>query len=168
MFRLLNLVALLVAIGAASSALAGSKRAGNGRDQSGHRHEMESFSAGQPGDAKRPARVIQVIMLDGDGKMSFVPDRIDVRQGEQIRFMLRNDGELEHEFVLANHVENLGHAATMKINPDMVHDAANAKRLQPKGTAETLWRFTKTGEFEFACLIPGHSESGMIGIVTVE
>jgi uncharacterized cupredoxin-like copper-binding protein len=31
-----------------------------------------------------------------------------------------------------------------------------------------VWRFTKSGEFEFACLIPGHRESGMIGKVVVK
>ena len=32
---------------------------------------------------------------------------------------------------------------------------------------EILWRFTNTGSFEFACLIPGHYEMGMHGPLTV-
>ena len=31
-----------------------------------------------------------------------------------------------------------------------------------------VWRFTKTGEFEFACLIPGHLEAGMHGKIIVK
>jgi uncharacterized cupredoxin-like copper-binding protein len=30
-----------------------------------------------------------------------------------------------------------------------------------------VWRFSKAGTFEFACLIPGHREAGMTGTVTV-
>jgi uncharacterized cupredoxin-like copper-binding protein len=31
-----------------------------------------------------------------------------------------------------------------------------------------IWRFTKAGTFEFACLIPGHREAGMIGTIIVK
>ena len=127
-----------------------------------------SFSAGEPGDPKKPARVVQVTMREGDGKMMFVPDRVEVRKGEQIRFVLRNDGELEHEFVLATTEENLKHAEQMKKNPDMEHDDPNGKRLKPNATGEIVWHFTKAGTFEFACLIPGHREAGMFGTVIVK
>jgi plastocyanin len=60
-----------------------------------------TFSAGQPGDPKKPARIIKVKMFEGSGKMGYEPARIEVRQGEQIRFVLQNDGEEDHEFVLA-------------------------------------------------------------------
>ena len=70
-------------------------------------------------------------MREGDGKMMFVPDKVEVRKGEQIRFMLRNDGVLEHEFMLATTEENLKHAELMKKFPDMEHDDPNGKRLKP-------------------------------------
>jgi uncharacterized cupredoxin-like copper-binding protein len=50
----------------------------------------------------------------------------------------------------------------------MEHDDPNGKSLPPKGTAEIFWRFSKPGTFEFACLIPGHREAGMIGTVVVK
>jgi uncharacterized cupredoxin-like copper-binding protein len=50
----------------------------------------------------------------------------------------------------------------------MEHDDPNAKRLKPKATNEIVWRFTKRGEFEFACLIPGHREAGMLGKIVVK
>lgn len=100
--------------------------------------------------------------------MVFVPERVEVKRGEQIRFMLRNDGELEHEFVLATTEENIKHAEDMKKNPEMEHDDPNAKRLAPKRAGEIVWRFSKAGTFEFGCLIPGHREAGMIGTVIVK
>jgi uncharacterized cupredoxin-like copper-binding protein len=107
-------------------------------------------------------------MREADGRMLFTPDRLEVRRGEQVRFMLRNNGELDHEMVLATLEENLKHAVEMQKNPDMEHDDPNAKRLAPKKSGEIVWQFTKTGEFDFSCLIPGHREAGMTGKVIVK
>ena len=134
----------------------------------GHSHDATHFSAGEPGNHKRPARVIVVTMKEGDGKMLYFPDKIEVRKGEQIRFILQNTGELDHEFLLATTEENLKHGEVMKKYPDMEHDDPNGKRLKPKGKSEIVWRFSKAGEFEFACLIPGHREAGMLGKVIVK
>jgi uncharacterized cupredoxin-like copper-binding protein len=131
-------------------------------------HEGEHFSAGEPGNPKKPARLIQVTMRDDDGKMQFVPDRVDVKKGEQVHFIIQNKGVLKHEFTLASVNDNDKHAELMKKYPDMEHDDPNAKSVDPGKTAEILWRFTKAGEFEFACLIPGHKEAGMHGFVHVK
>jgi len=40
--------------------------------------------------------------------------------------------------------------------------------VQPNAKNEIIWRFSKAGTFEYACLIPGHREAGMIGKVTVK
>jgi uncharacterized cupredoxin-like copper-binding protein len=131
-------------------------------------HDQAHFSAGEPGNPKKPARSILVTMREGDGKMMFFPDRVEVKRGEQIRFLLTNVGELDHEFVLATTEENLKHAEEMKKNPEMEHDDPNAKRVAPKKKSEIVWRFTKAGTFEYGCLIPGHREAGMTGIVIVK
>jgi uncharacterized cupredoxin-like copper-binding protein len=126
------------------------------------------FSAGEPGDPKKPARAVLITMKEADGKMLFIPDRIEVRRNEQVRFILTNVGFLEHEFLLATTEENLKHAEEMKKNPDMEHDDPNGKRVAPKKKAEIVWKFTKVGEFEYGCLIPGHREAGMFGKVVVK
>lgn len=130
-------------------------------------HEGE-FSAGEPGNPNKPAQAIQVTMRESDGKMLFVPDRIQVRKGEQVRFTIRNDGALRHEFTLASVADNKKHAEVMQKNPNMEHDDPNSKTLEPGKTGEMLWRFSSAGTFEFACLIPGHREAGMHGTVTVK
>ena len=132
----------------------------------GSSHEETAF--GKPGDPKKPARPVPIVMTEVNGKMSFIPSLIEVKQGEQIKFILRNNGELDHELVLATLEMNLAHAEEMKKNPDMEHDDPNAKRLAPKKTGEIVWQFTKTGEFDFSCLIPGHRESGMTGKIIVK
>lgn len=159
-------VILVLAIALAAAAASWPAIAGPGT--SGHSHEHEEYSAGVPGDPKKPARVVNMVMTEKDGRMIFIPDRLEVRMGEQVRFRLRNDGELEHEFVLGTTEDNLMHAKQMQKHPDMEHDDANAIRLKPKSSGELVWRFTDAGTFEFACLIPGHREAGMFGTVEVK
>jgi uncharacterized cupredoxin-like copper-binding protein len=129
-----------------------------------------TFSAGEPGDSNKPARTIRVRMLDDGNEqhMRFEPALIRVRKGEQVRFLLENGGTESHEFMLATVAENRKHAELMKKFPDMEHDDPNAKRLPIAERGELVWRFTKAGTFEFACLIPGHYEAGMHGKVIVK
>src|SRR5262245_50750223 len=126
------------------------------------------FAAGEPGDPKKPFRVIEITMTDGPGTMTYSPNRIDVRKGEQIKFVLRNTGYLPHEFLIDSFENNAKHKIQMEKNPEMEHDDPNGKRVESKKSAEILWRFTKAGTFEFACLIPGHYETGMKGVVNVK
>lgn len=101
-------------------------------------------------------------------EMEYAPANIEVKRGEQIRFLIRNAGQDDHEFLLATTEENLRHAEQMKAHPHMQHDDPNAVRLTPNKSAEIVWKFTKSGTFEYSCLIPGHREGGMIGKVTVK
>ena len=131
-------------------------------------HSAHHFSAGEPGNPKKPARTIKVSMQEDGKKMLYEPSRIVVHKGEQIRFVIFNDGNETHEFVLATVKENLKHAAAMKKNPHMAHHDPNAITLTPYVGGELLWKFTKAGTFEYGCLIPGHREAGMHGVVVVK
>jgi uncharacterized cupredoxin-like copper-binding protein len=130
----------------------------------GHEH----FSAGEPGDPKKPSRTVKVTMLEQGKQMLFEPAVVEVRLGEQIRFVIYNEGTWNHEFVLATEPANRKHAELMKKFPDMEHNDPNAARLSPFSSGEILWKFTRRGEFEYACLIPGHLEAGMHGEVIVK
>jgi uncharacterized cupredoxin-like copper-binding protein len=131
-------------------------------------HDGSHFSAGEPGDPKKPARIVKISMLEEGKKMLFEPAVVEVSRGEQIRFVITNGGTYDHEFMLATKADNRKHAAVMKKFPDMEHDDPNAKRLAPFNNGELVWRFTKRGEFEYACLIPGHLEAGMHGKIIVK
>lgn len=128
-------------------------------------HEKHSdYSAGEPGNPKQPSREIVVLMSE----MDYTPSKIEVKRGEQIRFVIRNVGSESHEFLLASTVDNLKHAEQMKKNPDMEHDEPNGVKLAPNKAGEILWKFTKVGSFEYSCLIPTHRELGMIGKIVVK
>ena len=133
-----------------------------------HDHGHHTFGAGEPGDAMRPARVVEVTATDEGGHMTFSPDRLELAKGEQVRFNVRNIGVLDHEFVIGDGRENAEHAKMMAQMPDMKHSDPNAVTIPAGKSASLLWRFTKAGKFEFACLIAGHYESGMHGVVIVK
>ena len=132
-------------------------------------HDPNAETAyGRPGDPAKRGRVVQVLMRDTERGMDFVPARIEVRRGEQIQFVLRNQGEIEHELVIGTVEANRLHEQEMLANPDMDHDDPNAKRLAPKAAGVLRWQFTKAGTFEYACLIPGHRAAGMVGTIVVK
>jgi len=125
-------------------------------------------TVGEPGDPGKPARTVEVVMLDGPDGMRFTPDRVEARRGDQVRFVIRNAGQLSHEFFLGTPEANKSHAAMMAAMPEMKHGDPNAVTVGPGASASLLWRFTHKGVFEFACLIPGHYELGMHGTVAVQ
>lgn len=131
----------------------------------GHTHK--TFAAGEPGDPAKPAQTIKVAMTEGEGTMTYDPSQLKVKAGEQVKFVITNRGALDHEFMLDSVEKNAKHRIAMQKNPEMEHDDPNGRRLKPGGTAEIVWKFSKAGTFEFACLIPGHSEAGMTGVVVV-
>lgn len=133
-----------------------------------HEGEDDDFAAGAPGDPTKPYRTVAVTMSEDNGKMSYAPAEIDVSTGEQVKLVVKNAGMLKHEFFLDSFQHNASHRIEMQKNPQMEHDDPNAQSIEPGQQKEILWRFSKPGTFEFACLIPGHYEAGMHGKVVVK
>jgi uncharacterized cupredoxin-like copper-binding protein len=125
---------------------------------------MVETAFGRAGDPKKAVRKVRIDMSD---RMRFNPDAITVKQGDTVRFVVKNSGKVMHEMVLGTMRELKEHAELMKKHPGMEHDEAHMAHVEPGGTAEIVWQFTKAGEFHYGCLIPGHFEAGMVGRVTV-
>jgi uncharacterized cupredoxin-like copper-binding protein len=148
-------IALLLALSAAlPSAMAAGAHAG------GH----DDTAIGEPGQANNATRSVQIDMSDA---MRFSPASIDAKQGETIRFIVRNAGKLKHELVLGTAKALKAHNDLMKKHPEMEHADPNMVTVAPGQTGEVVWRFTKAGKVDFACLQPGHFEAGMKGLVRV-
>ena len=150
----LILIAALSPGAIANSVLAAGTHAGGHGDD----------AIGVPGTAANVTRTIAVAMTDN---MRFTPASITVRQGETIRFKVKNSGKVKHEFVLGTEKELKEHYEVMKKNPEMEHADLNMIALAPGKNGEVIWQFTKPGKVDFACLQPGHYDTGMKGWVTV-
>jgi uncharacterized cupredoxin-like copper-binding protein len=127
--------------------------------------QVEATPFGQEGDPKKVTRTIRVAMND---RMRFEPENLTVRKGETIRFVAVNKGAVLHEMVLGTAQALKEHAELMKKHPGMEHDAPSMAHVKPGATGEIVWQFNQAGEFQFACLIPGHFEAGMVGKVVVK
>ncbi|WP_166359682.1 cupredoxin domain-containing protein [Pseudomonas akapageensis] len=142
--------------------------------------------SGQPGAAVDVTRTIEVKM----GDVFFVPKSISVESGETIRFVLRNEGSLLHEFNIGKAAAHAAHQKEMAamfqngtLTPSghgqamadmehgsggmkmvgMEHNDPNSILIEPGATKELIWTFTKSTGLEFACNVPGHYQSGMMG-----
>ncbi|WP_207461363.1 cupredoxin domain-containing protein [Azospirillum sp. SYSU D00513] len=155
----------------------------------GHSHGTDAV--GKPAKASAAKRTIQVTMGDN----FFEPETIQVKAGETVRFVVKNSGQFLHEFNLgtaamhAEHQEqmammvehgmltesginhkmmNMDHSKMPGMNHSMKHDHANSVLVEPGRTGELTWTFTKATALEFACNMPGHYESGMVGKLAVQ
>ena len=152
----------------------------------GHGH---GAAIGEPGKRAQASRTVTITVRDN----LYEPETVQVKKGETIRFVLKNTGELLHEFNIgtaAMHAEHQkemmqmaehGMITATRINqqlmhmdhgkagmPAMKHDDPNAVLVEPGKTQELVWRFSRDAELEFACNLPGHYEAGMIGHIKVQ
>ena len=144
-------------------------------------------SSGELGKASEASRTITVEMYDN----YYEPEEITVEPGETVRFVVKNEGSLVHEFNIGTPSMHEGHQKEMmmmvehgviqggKLNQDMMsmdmgngktmkHDDPNSVLLEPGQSKEVVWKFTEKGDIEFACNVRGHYESGMYGDVNFE
>ena len=124
----------------------------------------EQKAWGIAGDAKAVKRTIAIAMGDN---MRFTPARIEVNQGDTVRLTLTNTGQVMHELVIGTQQELAEHAALMKRFPNMEHEEPYMAHVAPGKTGEIIWTFNRPGDFDFACLLPGHFEAGMVGKILV-
>lgn len=126
-------------------------------------HGANPSSIGKPGDPANATRTIEIKAIDN----RFLPAKINVKQGETIRFLVKNEGMRRHEMVIDT-MENLKkHAQMMRSNPGFTSDDPNYVDMLPNEQKEFVWHFTESGIVNFACGYPGHFK-GMRGKIYVE
>ncbi|EKD61423.1 MAG: Copper binding protein [uncultured bacterium] len=131
-------------------------------------HSHDEMEVGRPGIEAEVTRTINVRMYETeDGEYLYEPRDLAIKAGETISFVIVNDGESPHEFVLDTMPKNAEHMELMAKFPEMEHDDPNAVRLEAGEKGTIIWTFSNAGTFEFACLMPGHYEAGMRSPVAV-
>jgi len=158
-------LAVVAALGlAAASATVHAHDHGHGGGAHQHGAAAQPAAIGQPGVAGQVGRTIAVQMSDA---MRFTPARVEVKQGETVRIVIRNAGRLQHEFILDSAQGLRAHHEHMKKHPEMAHAEPNMLTLASGKSGEVIWKFSQAGQVDFACLQPGHYEAGMKGAVDV-
>lgn len=126
-------------------------------------NEEGSAAVGQLGDPGKVSRTIEVILVDN----RFKPDEIEVKQGETVKFVLRNTGKKKHEMMISSMAQLDKHAKMLKQYPDMEHSDPNMVSVDPGKSGELVWQFTEAGTVNFACPLPGHYK-GMRGKIIIK
>ncbi len=161
-------------LGKADLANAGEGKPGHHHDAKKHDHgkmDHHNMPGGMPGEAANVSRKILVVAKDTE----FNIKSIQVKDGETIKFIVKNKGKLVHEFTIGDVEMQKMHQKEMmkmaddgklmadKVAKDAVHTHPNSVILEPGETKEIIWMFHKGAEIEFGCNIPGHYDQGMKG-----
>jgi uncharacterized cupredoxin-like copper-binding protein len=118
--------------------------------------------------AANPAKIDRTIAIDMGDNMRFTPEKISIKRGETVRFIVKNSGQVQHEMVIGSLKELKAHEKMMREMPGMMHMEDNQVTVDPGQTGQLIWRFAKIGDYHFACLQPGHFEAGMTGLISVK
>ncbi|MEK7346803.1 MAG: cupredoxin family protein [Pseudomonadota bacterium] len=161
----LLLSAGLLALPAAHAHAPSAHQAHHAQAEATEQVAAEQKDWGMAGDPKKVQRTIEIRMTDN---MRFTPRQLNIRLGETVRLVAVNAGQVLHEIVLGTPQELKAHAEMMKKHPGMEHDEPYMAHVNAGQKGAIVWTFNRAGTFEFACLIPGHFEAGMIGRITVK
>jgi uncharacterized cupredoxin-like copper-binding protein len=165
MLRVASITAIVVLISAAcGSGDSGGSSADGGQDGDGMAMEDTNFEFGRPGDEAKVDRTIEVLAQDS---LRFEPQSLEVSEGETIKFVITNEGDDLHEFVLGDPDYQEEHAQEMEGDHAMA-SGPNQVELEAGATQEIIWTFSGAEEVLYACHEPGHYEGGMIGTISVE
>ena len=127
------------------------------------KNSSEADVTGQPGDAKQVSRTVKLTQVDN----LFLPDEITLKEGEKIRFVVKNGGNKKHEMLIGSK-EDLKKAAHVRRKyPDREHTESHLLQLEPGEQKELIWHFAQAGTIEYACPLPGHFKK-MRGTIIVE
>lgn len=138
---------------------------GEGHSGGGHAHGAVESLAGKPGLEAEVSRVITVTATDD---MRFSHEPLNIQDGETIKFVVTNKGQMPHEFAIGTKDEHMEHGKMMMANPTMHHGpGGNAITINAGETKELVWRFENAWQIETACNIPGHYQAGMHSPVVI-
>jgi uncharacterized cupredoxin-like copper-binding protein len=94
----------------------------------------------------------------------FQPDRIKVRPGTTVRFVVDNQDPINHELIVGDaEVHRRHEQGTEPVHPPRPGEVS----IRATTRAETTFVFSDPGSVLYACHLPGHFRYGMSGYVDV-
>jgi uncharacterized cupredoxin-like copper-binding protein len=138
---------------------------GHGEHNVNGPYEVEQHPFGIAGHPKKLSRTV-LVQLNDDKE--FVPAAVRVKEGDTIRLVLQNRGQLKHEWVLGTDTDLRQQVQDRTRSGKALPDEVHRFQVDPGQTEEMVWTFNRPGQFKFTSLAPGRYQSGMVGVVTVE
>ena len=129
---------------------------------------MNGMNPGTPAAAlAHPDRTVIVTVTPGS---RFSPDAVTVKEGDTVAFVIVNNNDVNHEFVIGDANIQAEHEREMASGVeamDAMTPAANAVEVPAHATVTLIYTFDKAGSLIMGCHVPGHYTGGMRGSITV-
>lgn len=113
-----------------------------------------------------PLMEVNVHLGNSAEELKFVPDHLEFIAGRRYKLILDNPSSQKHYFTAKDFADAIW---TQKVEAGNVEvkGAVHELELKPGAIAEWVFVPLKSGTYELHCSIPGHSEAGMRGVLTV-
>jgi uncharacterized cupredoxin-like copper-binding protein len=104
----------------------------------------------------------------GQDDFRFDPAEVNVEAGQEITFVVTNEGQAAHEFLLGDEEEQMMAEGEGEHEGGHGGSEYEVLELDPGQTAEITVTFEDPGTILYGCHEPGHYDAGMVGTITVE
>ncbi|MBW4622762.1 MAG: cupredoxin domain-containing protein [Cyanosarcina radialis HA8281-LM2] len=109
---------------------------------------------------------VKVSLGNNTNELKFVPSDLEFASGKRYKLLLDNPSPQKHYFTAKDFADIIW---TQKVEAGKVEvkGAIHELELKPGANAEWLFVPLKPGKYSLRCTVPGHTEAGMTGLITV-
>ncbi len=119
------------------------------------------------GDLSQQSAIeLKVSLGTATNELKFVPNQLDFVAGKRYKLVLSNPSNVKHYFTAKDFADSIW---SQKVEAGKVEIKGAIHELELKPGAQADWVFVpiKPGTYTLRCIVPGHSEAGMTGTITV-
>jgi uncharacterized cupredoxin-like copper-binding protein len=109
---------------------------------------------------------IKISLGNTANELKFFPNRVQLVAGKKYKLLLSNSSPQKHYFTA---MEFASSSWTQKVDAGNVEIKGAIQELELRPSANAAWVLVpmKPGNYKLRCTIPGHTEAGMTGTISV-
>lgn len=109
---------------------------------------------------------VTVSLSNSANELKFFPSKLEFVAGQPYKLLLENPSSQKHYFT-AKDFADVSWTQKVQAGKVEVKGAIHELELLPGGKAEWVFVPMKPGTYNLHCSIPGHTEAGMVGEITI-
>lgn len=116
--------------------------------------------------AKQPIIEVTVQLGDESGALRFDPPELTFNAGQRYQLHLVNNSPTKHYFTAKNFADGVWN---QKVDTGGVEVKGAIHEIEVRSQAYADWVFVpvRAGHYDVRCVVPGHTEAGMVGSIDV-
>lgn len=116
--------------------------------------------------SRQPPTEIKVSLGNSANELKFFPNQLEFVAGKRYKLILENPSPQKHYFT-AKDFADISWTQKVEAGKVEIKGAIHELELKPEGKAEWFFVPIKPGTYSVRCPIPGHTEAGMTGTITI-